>query len=301
MRNYAFLSAENRDEGFRGIDGLSADEEKELSKQILAGEAAKESLSNNADLSDTEKSALTDIIEAGDRAYDRLVLANLPRAAKIAAETLRKNPCGLNDFYDYRQTAMKVICSCARTYDWKLGCRFGTYVHRSLQHEMMRENAKTGYALRIPEENLPQLGSLKRLAESGGINEAAKELNLTAETAGRLLWAGSSNKSLQDPVSAEDPETELGEMIADAAAMTADEIEDRIDRETQMTNLYKAFSGLPENERDLLKGRMGFDGDPLPMKAFVGTAAKSISGVQKKQIAAMNHLLALYFNLPLAN
>ena len=89
MRNYAFLSAENRDEGFLGIDGLSADEEKELSKQILAGEAAKESLSNNADLSDTEKSALTDIIEAGARAYDRLVLANLPRAAKIAAETLR--------------------------------------------------------------------------------------------------------------------------------------------------------------------------------------------------------------------
>ena len=54
MRNHAFLSAENRDEGFLGIDGLSADEEKELSKQILAAEAAKESLSNNADLSDTE-------------------------------------------------------------------------------------------------------------------------------------------------------------------------------------------------------------------------------------------------------
>lgn len=300
MRKNAFLSTENREKNFCS-DFLSADEEKELSKRILAGEAAKAALLNSEILSETEKSSLEDAIETGKQAYDRLVLANVPRAMKIAAETMQKNPRGLNDFEDYRQTALKVICTCARTYDWKTGCRFGTYVHRSLQHEMMRENAKTGYAVRIPEENLPQLGSLRRLAESKGIEAAADELALSADSACRLLLAGSLCRSLQDPTNADDPETELGELIADTSAMTAEEIDSNIDREWQMLRLHRALAQLPVSERDLLKGRMGFGGDPLPMKAFVGRTAKSISGVQKKQEAAVKHLREIYFSLPMAD
>ena len=45
---------------------------------------------------------------------------------------------------------------------------------------------------------------------------------------------------------------------------------------------------------------MGFYGNPQPLKAFVGTAAKSISDVQKKQIAVVKHLRELYDSLPLA-
>ena len=44
---------------------------------------------------------------------------------------------------------------------------------------------------------------------------------------------------------------------------------------------------------------MGFFGATQPMRAFVGTAAKSVSGVQKKQIAAEKHLRELYYSLPL--
>ena len=61
--------------------------------------------------------------------------------------------------------------------------------------------------------------------------------------------------------------------------------------------LYEALS---DDERTLLKGRMGFFGEQQTLKSFVGTAAKSVSGVQKKQIAAENHLRELYFSLPLA-
>ncbi len=279
---------------------LTADEEITLSKQILAGEEAKRSLSRNRNISEEEKSALQALIDAGESAYDQMVLANMPRAAKIAAETVRKNPYGVNDFEDYKQTAMKVICKCARTFDWKHGCRFGTYVHRSLQNEMMRENAKTEFIMRIPEENLARLSALKRLCENKSIEEAAQELSMTTEEALKLLLAGSPVRSLEEPVNEDSSDTELGETVCDESFMTKEEIENRIDFLIQIELLYIALSKLPVAERELLKGRMGFEGDPLPMKAFVGKTAKSISGVQKKQVAAVKHLREIYFSLPLA-
>ena len=194
-----------------------------------------------------------------------------------------------------------MICSCAWTYDWKIGCRFGTYVHRCLQHEMMRENARMGYALRIPEENLSQLSALRRESEDFGVDTAARNLGMTADSAARLLLAGSLSRSLQDPVNTDDPDLELGDTIADAQALTAEEIEERIDREEMLKKLRIAFSALPENERSLLLGRMGFGGEQVPMRAFVGTVAGSICGVQKKQIAAEKHLRELYFSLPMAD
>ena len=301
MNKYALNETVSGEKAFRSNDRLTADEEKELSKRILSGEAAKAALSGIGRLSGDERSALERSAEEGERAYETLVLANLPRASKIAWETFRMNPDGLNELEDYRQTAMKVICVCARTFDWKLGCRFSTYVHRSLMHEMMRENARMGYAMRIPEENLARLGELRRESEKFGVDTAARNLEMTGESAARLLLACSYAKSLQDPVNTDDPDIELGDTIADARAVTAEEIEARIDQEELLKKLRIAFSALPDDERSLLEGRMGLRGEPLPMRAFVGIAAGSISGVQKKQIAAEKHLREIFFSLPMAD
>ncbi len=272
-------------------EGLSFDEEIELSKKILAGEAAKCEISEN----DSLKEKLGQIILDGEQAYERLVLANAPRAMKIAASTWKKNPFGLNDIDDYRQTAMKVICVCARTYDWQMGCRFGTYVHRSLQNEMMRENARSGYAIRIPEEDLCRLNAVKRQKEAdhfAGLDE--KERN----SANRLLSACSVSKSLEEPVNSEDADTEFGETLADPEAVSAEMIEKEIFDHLQIMKLQEALAALPEEERNLLKGRMGFDGDPQPLKAFVGVYAQSISGVQKKLQKAEKHLREIFNSLP---
>lgn len=67
-----------------------------------------------------------------------------------------------------------------------------------------------------------------------------------------------------------------------------------------MLRLSMALEALPDDERNILKGRMGYFGEPQPLSSFVGTTAKSISGVQKKQIAALKHLRELYYGLPLA-
>ncbi len=277
------------------IDRLTADEEKDLSAKIRAGGEAEKELSQGRDLSDAERQALLKTAEIGNEAFDRLVLANLPRAVKTAAEAYRKNQYGLNEFDDYKQTALVVTCKCARTFDGR--CRFGTYVHRSLVNEMIRENARNGYAVRIPEELLPAVSRLKRMLDAADDDGSPETAGLSDE----LSAACRIPKRLQSPVSREDEDTELGDMIADPAALTAEEIDERIDREELVRRAKLALAGLPEEERRLLEGRFGFGGEPLPMRAFVGSAARSVSGVQKKQLQAEKHLREIYFSLPLAD
>ena len=291
--NFTF-GTETDERKMQGIEKLSAEEERDLSIKILAGEEAKKQLGDRSDLSEAERQKLLNTIASGENAFDTLVLANWPRAHKTAAETYRKNQFGLNECEDYEQTALTVICRCARTYDWKLGCRFSTYVHRSLTNEMMRENAKYRYAVRIPEENLPAVRRLKTKAADGD------EISKAAGSSDMMDAVCSIPLSLQSPLSQDETDIELGDTIPDPAALTAEEVGDRIDLDAQIKRAREAFSRLSEDERNLLKGRLGFDGEQLPLRAFVGTTAKSVSGVQKKQIAAVKHLREIYFSLPMA-
>ena len=295
MRKSAYITAEKYDTAAFSNEGLTFEEEIELSKKILAGEAAKRALAGKGAPGEKERTALDEAVRDGERAYERLVLANLPRAVKIAVSTWKKNRFGLNDVEDYRQTALKVICTCARTYDWRTGCRFGTYVHNCLRNEMLRENARTGYALRIPEEELCRLNGLRRLKDEGKMGTLTGKAGKSAE---KLLSSAGFCKSLEEPVSREEGDTEFGEMIADPAALTAEMIEDDIAARSRTAKLMDALAALPEDEQDLLRGRMGFDGEPRPLKAYVGVYARSISGVQKKQLAAEKHLREIYEGLP---
>ena len=299
MSGKTFFETETEARSGSGTEYLSAAEEAELSRRILAGGEAEKQLSGVTSLAESEQETLRQTAEAGRLAYEKLVLANEPRAVKIALETMRKNSRSLDDFEDYKQTALQVICRCAKSFDWRLGVRFGTYVTRSLQHEMMRENAKMGYAFRIPEEQLPVAARLKRLSDEMGRGAAARSMGLDGRQADLLLEAA-NGCSLQAPVITDDPDTELGDLIPDAHAVSAEEICDRIDLQARIDRLMAAFAQLPEGERELLKGRMGFCGEKRPMRDYVGIAAPTLSGVQKKQEAAGRHLRKLFSELPAA-
>lgn len=279
---------------------LSFEEEQELSRRIHLGDAARKALLCGKDLSDAERAEKQTLMEDGDAAYEQLVAANIPLAMKTAVKTWKLNSSGLNELDDYKQTAVKVICEAARTYDGRRGCRFSTWAYQQLMQEMVRENAMTVYALRIPEENLYKISRLKHGAENAPLREAAADAGMTECAAEKLLASACVYKSLQDPYSAEDPGTLLGEMIPDGSALNAEEIGARIDREQAAAKLIAALTELPADEQSLLRGRMGFDGSIVPLRAYVGVFAESVSGVQKKQIRAENHLRELMGVLPLA-
>ena len=272
---------------------LNFEEEKLLSRKIQDGNKAEKILENSGSVSEGERIRLELLVNEGELAFQRLVEANVPRAMKFAYETWRKNRFGVNELEDYQQTAIRVICSCARTFDGEKGYRFGTLAHNCLQHEMLRQNARTCYALRVPEESLAQLSSAKQISESEGAAAGRS-------AADKLIAACSSYMSLQDPFGNDGDDTELGDVIPDTDAVTAEQIEEQIDRDNSVRRLCKALDALSDDEKYILKGRYGFFGEDLRLKEFVGTAAKSISGVQKKQDAAVRHLREIYDSLPLA-
>lgn len=280
-------------------EGLTCEEEMELSKRILAGNEARARLLSGLALTNAERAELTWTAEDGEAAYEALVAANYPLAMKFALETRKLNPTGLNELEDYRQTALLAICKAARTFDWRRGCRFSTWVFPQLKQAMIRENAATAYALRIPEESLCRIGELKRHAESGSLTRAADAMNMTESAAEKLLSACGRAKSLQDPFSVEDQDTELGEMLPDCHALTAAEIEESVDREHSWSLILNAFPKLSAEEQSILRDRMGFNGD-APLRTCVGIYGNSISGVHKKQKAAVEHLRKLVSALPLA-
>ena len=284
----------------RSAELLSAEEEIELSKRIRAGKEAEEVLAEAGFLPEAERLDLEKTVEDGESAYEKLVLSNRRLAKKFAAETARKNPNGLNDDDDYYQVAVGAISAAARSFDWQRGCRFSTYAWQSMKREMIRENARMGYAVSLPEDKLSQIAALKAQVDEKGFDEAVKALGIAPDIAGGLLRAASCSDSLQDPISDEDPDTVYGDTIPDLNAISAEEIEARIDRAESLRKARLAFSQLPEDEQVLMKGRLGFDGPPKPMKDFVGTVAKSISGVQKKELAAKKHLREIYLSLPTA-
>ena len=275
---------------------LDFEEEKVLSKKILAGEKAKRILNGNPALQKDERNILESSVREGELAYEHLVESNVPRAMKFAYETWLKNQSGLNALEDYQQAAMEIICVCARLYDAEKGYRFGTFAHNCLKHEMLRENAKTAYAIRVPEEQLMLLGKAGMNKNNAGEGQTEP----SAAAPAKMLAVCGPCVSLQDPVKSNDADAEFGDILPDARALTAGQIEEQIDKEKLIDRLRTALESLPEDERNILKGRYGFYGEKMPMKAFVGTAAKSISGVQKKQQSAEKHLRDLYFNLPLA-
>ena len=272
---------------------LNFEEEKLLSRKIQDGNKAEKILENSGSVSEGERIRLELLVNEGELAFQRLVEANVPRAMKFAYETWRKNRFGVNELEDYQQTAIRVICSCARTFDGEKGYRFGTLAHNCLQHEMLRENARTCYALRVPEESLAQLNSAKQIYETEGAAAGRS-------AADKLIAACSSYMSLQDPFGNDGDDTELGNVIPDTDAVTAEQIDEQIDHDNSVRRLCKALDALSDDEKYILKGRYGFFGEDLRLKEFVGTAAKSISGVQKKQDAAVRHLREIYDSLPLA-
>ena len=111
----------NNTYGVNSKHNLNFDEEIMLSKKIQAGNEAKEILNLGNLMSEEEFQKLTILVEEGELAFGQLVEANVPRAMKYAYETWQKNKFGVNDLEDYQQTALKVICTCARTFDWNKG------------------------------------------------------------------------------------------------------------------------------------------------------------------------------------
>lgn len=282
---------------------LTAEQEKELSRLIQAGtEAGKRLESGCPSFTEEERAELERTDYDGRLAYEHLVTANQRLACKLANEAARKNPGGIDEVRDYEQTAFIALCECARTFDWRYGVRFSTYAYQRVKQALIRENAQTAYAVRVPEDLLYKVNSMRALLATQTADEAAREMGMTVDQLFKLKAATTSGASLNAPLNSDELECELGDLIADETALTGQEIEELLFEEEDMEWLYEWLEKLSEREHDLICKRFGLCGEePHKLAELTGVTAKTAGGVQKQISAILRRLRENYIDrLPLA-
>ena len=301
MTEYTLLNAETREAVDQEL--LTVEQEAELSKLILNGEEAKTRLETGCPpFTAGERPELELAVFDGKWAFERLVLANLRLAWKLANEAARKNPGSINEGKDYEQAAYIALCECARTFDWRYGVHFSTYAWPRIRQMMIRENAYNAFAMRLSEDLLYKVTRMHTFLEGHTVEEAAEELGMTVEQIFKLKAATTSGASLEEPVDPDGMECELGEMLADETALTGRDIEERIQLEGDIEWLYACLEELPELEHDLICKRFGLCGEtPHKYSQLTGFSAKTVGGVQKQIMAILRRMRESEYDiLPLA-
>lgn len=228
----------------RSVNGgklLSAKEEAELSKFILAG--------NGPHASQAEK-------EAAREASDRLTLCNLRLVSSIASK-YRNRGLSLPDLI---QEGNMGLMKAVKRYDYRRGVRFSTYATCWIRQSIARALSNQGAAIRIPSYMLELRSKMNRMAsnflqENGREardSELAKLLGVTEKKIQEIKSLPMDPVSIDSPLKGKDHETSdstLKDTLADRNARTPDTLSDREEQKSLLAGLMEI---LTEEERQVV-------------------------------------------------
>jgi RNA polymerase primary sigma factor len=152
-------------------------------------------------------------------------------------------------------------------FDWRRGYKFSTYATWWIRQAVQRGVANKSRTIRIPvhiaerEQKIARAERelLTRLERPPTDQELAKQAKLPLKQLREVRNAARAVASLDRPVG-EDGDTSLGELVAHAEG----DVERDVVVSLGEAALRDAIETLPERERNVIKLRYGFDGDPDP-------------------------------------
>jgi RNA polymerase primary sigma factor len=216
------------------IERLSGEEEKQLSKAILAGGKAR------------------------NPAKEKLINANLRLTVKIAEKFLG---LGLS-WADLISEGNLGLMKAAEKFDFKKGCRFSTYATWWIKHHIRRAIGNQSSLVRIPvhtREKLHRLNSLKEricrdLGREPSDSELAKMLNFSERTIAGLRWSEIKIVSFENN---DETIPEKDYLFPDYSSNPEKLF---LTRETIAT-FYRIIARLEKRERKILLMRFGLNTD----------------------------------------
>lgn len=247
-------------------DRLTAEEEKELSVRILAGD---------------------------QDAARRLAECNLLLVVSIAK---KYQNCGM-PFLDLIQEGNIGLMKAASKYDGSKGFRFSTYATYWIRQAISRALEERGRAIRIPSNMLELLSKVKRakaeLMQTNGTEPSEKEIadhiGVDLDKVQTVLDLAQVTTSLDTPVD-DEGETCIGDLIADNSAENP---LSKLLREANSQIIQSVLNTLPPREAEILRMRFGIDREkPMTLEEVgqhYGLTKERIRQVENKAIRKLRH------------
>ena len=237
---------------------LSAADEVSLAQAIERGKEALSKVSQSGLSSDGRAKLMTDI-ERGDAARQRLTESNLRLVVSVAKRYVGRGV----PLLDLIQEGNIGLTRAVEKFDWRRGFKFSTYATWWIRQAITRAIADQARTIRIPVHMVETINKLiqvsRRLQQELGREPYPEEIagivGMPADRIREIFQASQVPISLQTRVGDED-ESDLGEFIADTAAVAPSEA---VAHELLREQIEDVLEELTQRERRALQLRFGLE------------------------------------------
>jgi len=256
------------------------------SMQLFLNEALRHPL-----LTAEEEIELTKRVEKGDlAAKERMINANLRLVVSVARKFQGHGlPLG-----DLIQEGMLGLIRAVEKFDWRKGFKFSTYGTLWIRQAIGRGLANSSRTVRLPvhisslarkiRDRERELGA--ELGREPTDAELAEAMEMTSQEIHDIRAADRSPTSLDKAVG-EDGDTPFGDLVADAAAGPAEEVEKDLGEQT----VLRVVQHLPSPDRDVLTLRYGLGGgEEVALRETGRRLGLTAENVQKIENRALRRL-----------
>jgi len=273
---------------------LTREQEIDVITRMQEGKTAKQNLDACASLSQPEKDALQQQVDAGRAARDELIRKNLRLVMSVAKKHQGRGVTFLDLIQEGNMGLMRAIPK----YDLNRGTRFSTYATWWIRQAVTRAIADQGKTIRVPVHAYDLIhkimGIEKRLTQELGHNATATEIaaEIPKMTAKKVEYYMNKNMpilSLQQPTGNEEDASELGDFLADPKPSPMAQSTQNLLKE----HIMSALNQLPPREARVLTLRYGLNGHPAESLETVGrkmgVTRERIRQIEMQALSRLRH------------
>lgn len=252
---------------------LDAEGERRLARLIDEGARAGDELARRGDdVAFAERRRLRRAVEAGEKARQQLITANLRLVVSIAKRFVRPTM----PLADAIQSGNIGLMRAVERFDHARGFKFSTYATWWIRQAISRAVAEESRNIRLPAHTIEHIHRIQRaqnelmqsLQREPTTEEIADRLGDPTERVAELIHLASDTTSLDQP-SRDDSDLTYADRIPSATAVDPS---DSIERDQLREAVRHVLQDLPEREQEVMRMRFGIDGSDGATLEEVGNA-----------------------------